>query len=109
MSRQDGDCVEQFAYLVGIVLEKASPTRGMVERMLTGKYLKECSKLPQAEVFQQAPSGNSEEARSWANGIGGIDLDDPKSGSWNLCELSHTLCDGGHEDFSRSQRRSPSG
>jgi hypothetical protein len=63
MNRQDGDFVEQFAYLVGIVLEKASPTRGMVERMLTEKYLKEYRKLPLAEVFQQVPSGNSEEAR----------------------------------------------
>ncbi len=34
---------------------------------------------------------------------------EPKSGSWNLCEVNNTLCGGGHEDFSRSQRRSPSG
>ena len=33
----------------------------------------------------------------------------PQSGSWNVCEVSHTLCGGGHERFLRSQRRSLSG
>jgi hypothetical protein len=32
---QDGDCVEPFAHLVGIVLKNSSPTMGMVEGMLT--------------------------------------------------------------------------
>jgi hypothetical protein len=39
MSGQDGDCVEQFAYLVGIVSKNASPTMGRVKGMRTEKYL----------------------------------------------------------------------
>lgn len=39
MCDQDRDCVQQFAHLVGIVLENSSPTTGMVEGMLTEKYL----------------------------------------------------------------------
>ena len=39
MCDQDRDCVELFAHLVGIVLENVSPTTGMVEGMLTEKYL----------------------------------------------------------------------
>jgi len=39
MSDQDGDGVEQFAYLVGIVSKNASPTMGRVKGMRTEKYL----------------------------------------------------------------------
>jgi len=37
-------CIELFAHLVCIVLEHSSPTTGMVEGMLTEKYLQACSK-----------------------------------------------------------------